>query len=291
MTSYDLSLMLSFAEPVVIGVAWSAFVKRGLLSRFPVLRIYLAWQFFSAVAKAGLNYSHYAFPWDAGSSYYLYRYADIASFLVSSGIVVFAIQELFASLLAPLPGLRRLGLAAFRWFALSSFIFAVASILLSLGDASHNLLVNFPSGLMRSISLIELGLLVFLGMSLRIFGFSPRSHIFGIGLGFTLIAGSGLLPSTLALLHFSPASPAVLTQVEQAAGLLVWIGYFLVPDEERRPITLPISSPLLKWNEVALALGHPAPQVALPESRDLFLDGVEKVVDRILKRNSVNAAG
>jgi hypothetical protein len=46
---------------------------------------------------------------------------------------------------------------------------------------------------------------------------------------------------------------------------------------------------LQKWNEIAVALGKPAPHIALgqPEPSPFFLQDVEAVVDRVLSRNEV----
>ena len=57
---------------------------------------------------------------------------------------------------------------------------------------------------------------------------------------------------------------------------------------ERNAATLPVSSPLIRWNEIAKALGHSAPHVAVGQtSQAFFLQDVEKVVDKILTKNSI----
>jgi hypothetical protein len=49
------------------------------------------------------------------------------------------------------------------------------------------------------------------------------------------------------------------------------------------------SEQLQRWNEIAVALGKPAPRVALtqPEPHPLFLQDVEALVDRVLQRNEM----
>jgi hypothetical protein len=50
------------------------------------------------------------------------------------------------------------------------------------------------------------------------------------------------------------------------------------------------NSQLLRWNEIALALGHSGGQVVLtPATKPFFLEEVEKTVDRVMSRNSIDA--
>jgi hypothetical protein len=76
--------------------------------------------------------------------------------------------------------------------------------------------------------------------------------------------------------------------------LAVWSAYFLQREPVRRAAVLNPSSPLARWNEIATSLGQSAPRVpvvvvAAPAS-NFFLQDVEKVVDRILIKNSLNVA-
>uniref|UniRef100_A0A7V4XTW3 Uncharacterized protein n=1 Tax=Acidobacterium capsulatum TaxID=33075 RepID=A0A7V4XTW3_9BACT len=70
--------------------------------------------------------------------------------------------------------------------------------------------------------------------------------------------------------------------------LVTWITYFLLPErqEEREIAIIPVQSPLIRWNDVAQALGHSTPRVAIGASSGFFLQDVERVVDRVLARNN-----
>jgi len=49
---------------------------------------------------------------------------------------------------------------------------------------------------------------------------------------------------------------------------------------------LPVSSTILRWNEIACALGHTGTQVAVQQpASGFFLSDVEKVVEDVLTRN------
>jgi hypothetical protein len=68
-------------------------------------------------------------------------------------------------------------------------------------------------------------------------------------------------------------------------ALGIWNVYVLQPQRERKPIFLPASSIIYRWNEIASALGHTGTKVALqPQGDSLFLADVENVVEKVLAR-------
>ncbi len=85
---------------------------------------------------------------------------------------------------------------------------------------------------------------------------------------------------------------SVVTTSASLVTLAVWSAYFLVPEPARRVTVLSASSPLARWNEIATTFGHSTPRVpvAVPAASDFFLQDVEKVVDRILIKNSLHVA-
>jgi hypothetical protein len=48
---------------------------------------------------------------------------------------------------------------------------------------------------------------------------------------------------------------------------------------------LPVNSTILRWNEIASALGHTGTQVAVQPAGGFFLTDVEKAVETALARN------
>jgi len=99
-----------------------------------------------------------------------------------------------------------------------------------------------------------------------------------------------------AFLHFKhnmmTSTISVVTTTASLLTLGVWSAYFLQREPVRRAAVLHPSSPLARWNEIATSLGQSAPRVpvvAAPAS-NFFLQDVEKVVDRILIKNSLNVA-
>ena len=80
-------------------------------------------------------------------------------------------------------------------------------------------------------------------------------------------------------------------QVIGVAVLVMWVAYFRNPEPARSTAALPIAAPLIRWNEVALALRDANAQVAPTPAvaSGTFLSDVENVVDRVLIKNSLKA--
>lgn len=144
--------------------------------------------------------------------------------------------------------------------------------------------------IMRCVGVLELCLLAFLALTLQTLGLSLRSRVFGISMGFGMLAVSEIVAAAI----IKPGDPMdnvgnYVMQFAMTGVLLLWSAYFVLPEPLRKPVMMPATSPLLRWNEIAKALGHGTPHVAVAESNSFFLQDVEKVVDRVLSRNSLTA--
>jgi hypothetical protein len=59
-----------------------------------------------------------------------------------------------------------------------------------------------------------------------------------------------------------------------------------LPEAVRKPVMMPASSTIFRWNEIASALGHTGTQIAVQQpATSFFLTDVEKVVEKVLTRN------
>jgi hypothetical protein len=116
----------------------------------------------------------------------------------------------------------------------------------------------------------------------------------GIALGFGVQAAMELVLSVVATrssvldVNINLALQVVITCV-----LTGWMAYFLLPqpEAELEAITLPVSSSLIRWDEIASALGHSTPHVAVGQAGAFFLQDVEQVVDKVLTKNSISVNG
>ena len=213
----------------------------------------------------------------------------------TSGVLTFlTAQQIFRDALAPLPGLRRLALVAFRWVALVSVALSVVPAIVPLFFHAQSLQITVLQA-MRCVSVLEFCLLAFILLSAQALGIPWSSRIVGITLGFGVLA----VVDTVCFMFLlrSPLSELLPWLLVRGIGSVVatsaWLGYLLLPEPRRTAVRLKSSSQLQKWNEIAVALGKPAPHIALghPEPSPFFLQDVERVVDRVLSRNEVDPPG
>lgn len=280
------------AEPLLNLIALMAILKAGLSKRFPAMTFYLALR---CVTDAGLYFvlnEHHFFSVSVRTQTLTYVYSYWACYTIGAVAIFFVLQEIFKTLMDPLPGLQRLGLLVFRWVSVASIVIVLATTVLPSHRAANSdvFLASVGVEFMRCVSVLEICLLAFLALSVHSLGRSFRSRVFGIGLGFGLEASAALIGTTMLAKHPGIWSLGNLILETVAIGtVLLWSTYFLLPEphEERGPITLPVTSPLIRWNEIAGALGQRAPHVALgATSSAFFLKDVEQVVDKFLTKPS-----
>ena len=210
----------------------------------------------------------------------------------TSGILTFlTAQQTFRDALEPLPGLRRLALVAFRWVALVSVVLSVVPAVIPVFFHAQSLRTTVLQA-MRCVSVLEFCMLAFILLSAHALGVSFRSRIVGITLGFGVLAVVDTICS-LVLLRSGLLLPWLL--VREAGSLVavcIWLTYLVADEPQRQPVKVLSSSQLRKWNEIAIALGKPAPNLALGSQQSpFFLQDVEQVVDRVLSRNSFDPPG
>jgi hypothetical protein len=281
---------LAIAEPFLTLFALCVFYRAKENLRFPALRNFLVFRLASTLVLATL-YSAPGFGVDRHVAYVAYFNVYWVSYLTGAILIFLVIQEMFQHVMSPLPGISRLGLLAFRWAATISIIVSIASAVLPSG-LKGGVIMAASTEFMRCVSIMELCLLVLLAFSVHSLGLSFKSRAFGVGLGFGLLAMTDFMCSVFTFSQRTMNSYAnVIAGVATVVVLLAWSAYFLLPELERRPLTLPMTSPLMRWNEIAMALGHASPQVAVVPASQFFLQDVESVVDKMLTKNSMNTIG
>ena len=274
---------MNLAEFCLWALLGLLFWKRGLYRRFRAMASYLALHIVSAPMLLAAFYIQ-SQPW--GRAYFsAYFYTYWLSYFAGAVLLFFVCIEVFRSALSALPGLMKFGVVIFRWAIVFSLVLTFSSI--SFTHRGLALIPSVASSLMRSISILELCLLVFLCLSMNALRLSIRDMAFGIALGFGMMASSDFL---LALFSKSAASLTAPLQFAYESAILValgiWTTYCLLPETARKPLMMPASSTIFRWNEIASALGHTGTQIAMPQqANSFFLTDVEKVVDKVLTRN------
>jgi hypothetical protein len=294
MTSVALTTLYT-AEPLLMIVAMTALLRCREHRRFPALFAYIAVRLVSSVVLYLLLQAHRLTGISERHAYSWYFYSYWLSYIAGAILIFLVIQELFRSSMEPFPGLKWLGTVSFRWVACISFV-AASAALLTPGNKGEKFLLALVAQAMRGESIFILSLLLFLMLAAGKLGLSYRSRVFGISFGFGIMAASDLVVSAV-FLHrghnIMTSTISVITTSAALSTLVVWSGYFLQQEPARRAAILDPSSPLARWNEIASTLGPSVPRVVHTvqhPANDFFLQDVEKVVDRILIKNSLNVA-
>ncbi len=275
---------LSVLNTVIEWVALIAIFRLPNRRSFFAMTVYLG---IDAVLGIPLNLLLYTHWLAAPLQYQAYLWLYWADYYLQAAAVFFVVQHIFSEALSPLPGLRRLGLVIFRWITVTSVVIAVASASYPLsftGQGFENIMMQ----VLRCVNLMQVCVLVFLALSVHSLGLSFRSRTFGIGLGFGISASADLIVSAIFQQGGTMYSYTNLFGVcTSSIAITIWMIYFMKSEPMRQPVTLPVTSPLLRWNEIANALGHKGGQVVVGQPA-FFLQDVESVVDRVLSKNALN---
>ena len=188
-------------------------------------------------------------------AYKLYFYTYWSSYVLEAIVSVYVVLGIFELAMAPLPGLRKLGILVFRWAATIS---VALSLIVVAGphESGKLLIVSFVMQLQQISSVLTLCLLLFVCFAIRPMGLTFRSRIFGISFGLGLISACNL--SQAAWISHSPHLDSIINVVTGIVGgttLFVWSVYFTLPEPKRRIIVLPTTSPFLRWNQISEVLG------------------------------------
>jgi hypothetical protein len=287
--------MLYAAEPVVALIAMIALLKSRGQRRFPALFAYVSLRLASSLLLHFLLQIHRVVNISDKAAYACYFYTYWVTYVAGAAVVFLVIQEMFRASMDPFPGLKWAGTIAFRWTACISFVGALAALMTP--GFKGEFMLAMVAQVMRCESIFILSLLVFLLFAAGKLGLSYRSRVFGISFGFGLMAAGDLVVS-VTFLHFGhdmmTSTLSVVTTGASMLTFLVWSAYFFQREPARKPASLDPSSSLARWNEIATTLGataqRPAAVAVGAPASNFFLQDVEKVVDRILVKNSLHVA-
>lgn len=200
---------------------------------------------------------------------------------------IVVLYEIFCAAFKPFVGLQDLAKMVFKWAA-GSIMFIGLMVFMSgpteAGPRYHwvmTVLVDFE----RIVCVMECALLMFLFIGSQHLAISKRNRVFGFALGFGFEAFFQLMVySTLLNAHISKLPRyKELVPLVYSISLVLWSVYLAAPEPSRESLHIPITSPLLRWNEVALALGHSGGKVAILNSEP-FMPTVERMVEQVMQK-------
>jgi hypothetical protein len=165
------------------------------------------------------------------------------------------IYEIFSLVFQPYEGLRQLAAVLFRWAGLALLLMAIFTAVAGPGNEPY---WAFDGSIIveRSIDLVQCGLLIFLYLFSSYFGLTWRHQVYGIALGFGLIASIELVASAVGT-EFSSLTNFIVNFLPRAAydsAATIWIVYLLSSEPSRPRVAALPQHDLEKWNLELLQL-------------------------------------
>jgi hypothetical protein len=255
--------------------------RHKLLQQFSFLASYL-------VFLTAKNVVLYAAFRTAGEQSWTYFWLYWVGMAMADMAKIAVLYEIFCAAFKPFAGLQDLSRVAFKWAATSIL---VVGLLVAGGPASTTAtakllwIMSSINNFERIVRVMECALLLFLFMGSQHLGVSKRNRVFGFALGFGVDAFCQLVVYTMLPLTHISKTPlmAQLLPAAYCVSLTIWTVYLLQPQPQQQSLHIPVSSPLLRWNEVALALGHSGGQVAINEP-EAFMPSVERMVEQVMQK-------
>jgi hypothetical protein len=268
---------------------WAAlaflFWTKGLHRRFRAMSYYLALRAFSTPILY-LMLREGSQPWGrAHHADKIYYFGFFLAYLAAVVLLFFICIEVFRSALAAFPGITKFAIVIFRWAAVVSVIVSLSSI--SYAHRDLHIIADISYGLMHAVSVLELCLLAFLCLSMNALRLTVRDLSFGIAFGFGILSSGDFILASWSSRIISYNDPVEFVYESLIlVTLAIWMIYCILPEPVRRPILMPASSTIYRWNEIASALGHTGTKVAVQQpANSFFLSDVERVVEKVLARN------
>ncbi len=276
------AVLIWFSAPILQLLCVYLLYRRKLLKQFAFLASYLLFLTLLNVIRFACYREFGLYSWSYYSVYWVgTALANIAAIAV--------LYELFCAAFKPFAGLQDLAKIVFKWAA--GFILCVAFVVFisnvaSAGGTPNHWLTLSVHDFERTVSLMQCALLIFLFVGSQQLGLSMKNRVFGFALGFGFDALCQLLVFS-ALMNRVTKIPlgSELLPIGYYVSLLIWMVYLVKPEPSRESVHIPLTSPLLRWNEIALQMGHTGKLgVINPEP---FMPQVERLVERVLQKEFV----
>ena len=233
LAEYVFNLTQSALQLVIVFLIF----RRNLYRSFPAFTTYLIF----CVIKTIFLHSELAL----GVSFLTYSYSFYSIRPCVMGLELWVVYEVFKAVLGPYEALRH------SWrliFLVSVMTLALVNVLWFAYEPKTGAWVMLD--FMRSINVIQVGLLlVVFGLS-RVMGLSWRSYCFGVALGFGVSAASQIVTLEIRR-HYGWAVWNLLNNVQSfsyAVVVLIWARYFLQTTEVAQLVWTVPNNDIEKWN-------------------------------------------
>lgn len=270
LTYLEVAICLAALCAVTIRKQWSDYWSFGALLAIRAV-----------VASSLLFLIHFCRIIGPHTAYVYYFYIYWVGYAIESVLAMIIVYSIFRLAMDPLKGLQALGMMIFRWIV-------AISVIVTLGTAYSphmtgiKYLINAILQMERTQSILILCLLVFVCFAIRPMGLNYGSRIFGVSLGLGIMATCELV-DTVWQVHGNKiySSDNIVRATVGCLVLAIWAAYFVLPEQKRRLVLLPTTSPFLRWNQISQALGDSPGFVAVGGiPPDLFAPAELEVMHR-----------
>lgn len=221
-------------------------LRRRLPGEFPFFFSYLLFHVIEGICSVAF-YRYF------GRTSWPYLYEWWIAQALGLGLRFGVIYEIFSHVFRPYEGMRRAGAMGLRW---SAAVLVLAAVVAALAGPSEEPTFALSGALVigRSIDVVQCGLLVLLFLFASYFALTWRNYVFGIALGFGVIASMELLAAALGT-QFGSISDlllATLPRVAYGVGTIIWATYLALPEPSRLELKVLPQHELEKWNRELL---------------------------------------
>jgi hypothetical protein len=176
-------------------------------------------------------------------SFLTYSYSAWSAELCDVGLELWVVYEVFKTVLEPYEAMKR----SWRFMFLIS---GAALVLANLLWIAYEPAIRVFLDLVRSVRLIQVGLLLVIFALSRLMGLSWKSYCFGVALGFGTYAASEMVAMEMRR-HYGWAVWNLLNTIRSLAyanAILIWAWYFFQPVRVAQPIRVVPQNNIEKWN-------------------------------------------
>lgn len=230
MHSYLLIFYYLWVAPHILLLAVAGLMyRRRLHKAFPVFFTYVLFEILEFV----LLFTCYLVGHGLGP---LYRYAYISTMALSTALRFGIIQEIFDNVFRDYTNLEKLAKLVLLIITVVLVVAAIFLAFYSSGSVSNSVIAGVRL-LERSVTVIQVGLLLFLFVFSRVLGISWRSYTFGVAFGFAVFASAQLAEWTISLMSLSESSKNLLDLLATGsyhACVLIWLVYLLTAEKPIR---------------------------------------------------------
>ncbi len=278
--------LLTNAEPTLWLLTFATAIYARLHRNFAAVVYFLGIKLIVAATYSIVTLRYPPGSHDFARAYHLFYEVYWVMYLLATVAVFFSIEQIMRRVLSPLPGVSRLAVLVFRFTGLLTFFIAITAHLPAVRSLPFDVWIStFFISVALCMCVFEVSLMSMLMAAAPRLGLSFRTRILGLSLGLCFLGINEFISLAVSMAGSNVGAWAGLSLSSEAVmdgTLVMWIVYFLLPDQKRGTLKLLRSSTLMRWNDIVNQFGV-GPQTSL-EPVASFMTDVESVVERIMMR-------